>query len=541
MTWFDNLSLRAKLLLNFAVSGGFLVLAILYCLVQIQQIKSNIAQLTNDNVPSLKGAGEISQLRLRYRVRSLEFMMAGADEQAKMMKSMAELDESLSKALKNYEALAFSDEEKQTLKEAILAASDYRSSVNDAIAMLQAGKVEEAQALRKTQWVKAANRFRDQTDKLTKLNSEAANTASKEAQDAVQRAIFGGVLALVTGIALALTAAIYIASRISGRLNNAVNIAGRIAGGDLGNWEGTPANDEIGKLLDSMQKMQAALHAAIIRIRSSSEMVATSADQLARSSEAVRQSTDIQSESASAIAANIEQLTVSINHVAEITRDGATQAADSDLQASNGRVITDQLVDQITRIAEVVNKAATQIRTLESESDKIANVVGVIKDIADQTNLLALNAAIEAARAGEHGRGFAVVADEVRTLSERTAKSTQEIADTVSSIRQAIVVVVAEVEEGVKLSEEGVIKANSTGETIAQMQEIAHRVAAMVNDIDVSLREQSVAATDVAQKVEKISIQAEETSNASGQTSIAAEQLDGIAHEMQLAVSGFRV
>lgn len=541
MTWFDNLSLRTKLMLNFLVSGGILVLAILYCLTQIHQIKGNIEQLTNDNVPSLKGAGEISQLRLRYRVRSLEFMMAAPDEQAKMMKSMVELDESLSLALKNYESLVFSEDEKQSLKEAELAAGEYRNSVNQAIGLLQAGKVDEAQALRKTQWVKAANRFRDQTDKLTKLNSEAASTVSKEAQDAVQRAVTGGVLALLAGVALAFSAAIYISSRISGRLNHAVSIASRIAGGDLGRWEGRGAKDEIGKLLESMEKMQGALHAAIIRIRGSSEMVASSASQLAGSSEAVRQSTDIQSESASAIAANIEQLTVSINHIAEITREGASQAADSDLQASKGMAITDQLVDQIRRVAGVVNTAATQIRALEAESEKIANVVGVIKEIADQTNLLALNAAIEAARAGEQGRGFAVVADEVRTLSERTARSTQEIADTVSSIRQAIVGVVTEVEEGVKLSEEGVVKANDTGETIAKMQEIAHRVSAMVNDIEISLREQSVAATDVAQKVEKISIQAEETSNASSQTSVAAERLDGVAREMQSAVSGFQV
>jgi methyl-accepting chemotaxis protein len=109
---------------------------------------------------------------------------------------------------------------------------------------------------------------------------------------------------------------------------------------------------------------------------------------------------------------------------------------------------------------------------------------------ADQTNLLALNAAIEAARAGEPGRGFAVVADEVRALSKHTAKSTKEITVAVSSIRLAIVVV-GEVEEGVRLSEEGVAKTNSTGETIVKMQGNAHRVAAMVSDIDVSLHEQS--------------------------------------------------
>jgi methyl-accepting chemotaxis protein len=541
MTWFDNLSLRAKLFVNFGVSGGLLVLAIVFCLLQIRLIKGNVDQLTADSVPSLRAAGEISQLRLRYRVRSLEYVMASADEQAKLAKSMAELDEQLRTALKNYEGLAFTEEEKQTLKEAVSAANEYRDAVNEAVNLLQAGKTDEAQSLRKTKWVKAANRFLDQTNKLTKLNSDSVTLTSKEAQAAVSKATVGGIIALVIGVSTALLFAIIIASRISARLNNAVEIAGRIAAGDLQGSSASPTQDEIGHLLRSMQNMQESLRAAISRIRSSAETVGTASHDLADSSSAMRQSTDIQSESASAIAANIEELTVSINHVADITREGSRLAADSDTRAKCGKDTTEQLVQQMRRVADVVNSAAQQISRLETESEQIARIVGVIKDIADQTNLLALNAAIEAARAGEQGRGFAVVADEVRTLSERTGKSTQEISETVSSIRQAIRLVVTEVEEAAKLSDEGVVKANTTGETIAQMQEITHRVAAMVDDIDSSLREQSAAATDVAQKVEKISIQAEETSNASNQTSAAAERLDDIAQEMQAAVSGFRV
>jgi methyl-accepting chemotaxis protein len=232
---------------------------------------------------------------------------------------------------------------------------------------------------------------------------------------------------------------------------------------------------------------------------------------------------------------------VSIERVADVTRDGANLAVESRKEALYGREITEQLVSQIGRVADFIESTANRIGTLKSESEKISQIVKVIKDIADQTNLLALNAAIEAARAGEHGRGFAVVADEVRTLSEKTAASTQEISATVSAIQRSIAEVVGNVGEAVSLSGDGVAKAKVTGEAIGNMQEITQKVAKIVEEIASALREQSAASTDVAQRVERIAAQAEETSNASGQTSSAASRLDGIAQEMQAVVAGFRV
>lgn len=539
--WFDNISIRSKLFLSFAISGGVLVVTILYCLTRFSLINSNLEILTSDSVASLKSAGEISQLRLRYRVRSLEFLMASPEEQPKLEESLQDLDGKLQGALEKHKKLISNDQERQALEEAIKGAAAYRATVNEAIGLYRAGKVAEVQALRKTQWVKIANHFRDQTDQLAKISSDDVITSSADMDATIKRATVGGMAALLVSMLLAIAATLFIAFRITSRLNQVVAVAEQVANGDMRNAEIASGHDEIGMLGDSMRRMQESLRSILAGVRMNADSVLSASSQLADSSRQMQRSTEMQSESASEIAANVEELTVSINYVSDVTREAATLAASSDTKARHGQEVTGQLVAQMGRVAEVVDNAARQIETLAEESVKISEIVGTIRGIAEQTNLLALNAAIEAARAGEQGRGFAVVADEVRTLAARTAKSTQEISQVVNSIQHMISSVVTEVHEGVRLTNEGVSKASEVGTSIEEMLEVTQRVSRLAEDIDVALREQSSASTDSAQKVERISIQAEETSAGGKKISAAAQHLDEIALQMQAHVAKFQL
>jgi methyl-accepting chemotaxis protein len=182
-----------------------------------------------------------------------------------------------------------------------------------------------------------------------------------------------------------------------------------------------------------------------------------------------------------------------------------------------------------------------KVELLDESSKKIGSIVQVIKDIADQTNLLALNAAIEAARAGEQGRGFAVVADEVRKLSERTAASTGEIEKMVVGIQRSTHEVVAEVGRGVMLVEDSVSNARQAGDAIAKLREMAQGVSRIVGDVAQALREQSSASTDVARKVEEVATQAEEATSIAQQTSRAADTMSTTAHGLQDIVARFRI
>ena len=542
MNWFDNLSLRGKLILNFVASGGVLIAAVIFCIIQIKSVGKSTDEIARNWLPSVQVAGEISQLRLRYRVRSLEYMLPGSDaEKEKIDKSLQDLDTSLAAALKKYEPLVSTDEEKKVFQEALKAVAAYRSTVTEAIGLAKTGKLEEAQQLRKTTWVKEANNVRDQTDALQKINSAGAARASANATSDVEAAIKGGMVSLVAGVALAFIVTFLISQRMASRLGHAVSAAREISKGDLTGSMPAGSEDEVGKLIFAMGEMQQALRTALRETTDSAGAILDTSKHLNDAVQQMDQSATIQSTAASAIAANVEELTVSINVVADSTSEAARLATASDEQAGDGHSAIESLVGQIGQVANVVRNAAEQIAQLKDDSEKISNIVAVIKDIADQTNLLALNAAIEAARAGEQGRGFAVVADEVRKLSERTALSTGEIAQMVGAIQQSTGQVVAGVAQGVELADSSVAYAEQAGAAIAKLREMAQRVSEIVGDVDVALREQSAASTEVAKKIEDIATQSEEASAIAHETSRASDSMTDTAHNMQKLVARFRV
>ena len=241
------------------------------------------------------------------------------------------------------------------------------------------------------------------------------------------------------------------------------------------------------------------------------------------------------------MAAAIEEMTVSITHINESTQDGLRRAREAGDAANSGAETISQTNVEMAEIAKTVQSAGQNINEVGVQSNKISMIVQVIKDVADQTNLLALNAAIEAARAGEQGRGFAVVADEVRKLSERTAVSTGEIGKMVDAIQVSTREVVAQVGNGVKMVDEGVTNARQAGETIGGLQDMAKKVSQLVAAVDEALREQASASNDVAKKVEDVAAQAEEATAIAKQTSNAADSLTQTAHAMEQLVARFRI
>ncbi|QEL65631.1 methyl-accepting chemotaxis protein [Oryzomicrobium terrae] len=542
MQWFDNLSLRAKLLLNFAVSGGVLILAILFCLMQIRLVGNTSNEIITNWLPSIQVTGKISQERLRYRVRSLEYMLGtSAEERTKIESSLNKLDGDLQAVIKDYQPLVTGPEEQQIVDRIKQGVADYRKVVEESVALMKDGKDAEAQRLRQGLWVEKANQLRDATDALTKFNQEGAGKAASEGSRLIANAMVGGIIALIVGLAVAVLASLLLANRMSRRLGIAVEAARRIAAGDLQAHLPDAGQDEVGKLIAAMGDMQRSLRTTLTQTRDNADQISSAAQQLNNGATQLELSANAQSSAASAIAANIEQLTVSINHVSDSTTDSSRLASESDAQARAGRDTLLRMVDEITRVSTVVNTAATQVAALEGQSAQISHIVSVIRDIADQTNLLALNAAIEAARAGEHGRGFAVVADEVRKLSERTAQSTSEITQMVSAIQESTQQVVAGIQEGVASVDNSVTLAREAGDTVSHLQEMAQRVAQLVADVAEALREQSSASTDVARRVEEIATHAEENSATTAETASAARTLDSVAHSMQQVVGRFRL
>ena len=316
--------------------------------------------------------------------------------------------------------------------------------------------------------------------------------------------------------------------------------SGRLAAGDLTARIELDTRDELRQVAASFNEMAAAMRGLIGSIRDNSDHVADSARSLVTASGQIHVATQCQSDAASSMAAAVEQMTVGIEHIARNAGEADSLAHRSGELSRQGGEIVAAVVEEIRQIAASVSESAHTVAELGERSGQISAIVQVIGDIAAQTNLLALNAAIEAARAGEQGRGFAVVADEVRKLAERTAHSTREIGERVAAIQQGTSGAVQGMEQGVTRVNEGVVRAQRAGEAMHGIREAANQVQGTVAEISHALREQSAASAEIAQKVSMIAQMAEENGSAVGSNHQTASRLSDLAGTLLDNVSRFK-
>lgn len=319
-----------------------------------------------------------------------------------------------------------------------------------------------------------------------------------------------------------------------------IDIIRQIAGGNLSGTIVT-RNSDSSSLLYTTKQMQGSLQGMIGRILTTSDQLAQSARQLATSSQKVQQASERQGDSSAAVAASIEQMTVCVGQISENAAGAQKYASETGLLAKDGAQAVQGVIVEMDKISTAVTTSSQVITSLGEKSHQISNIVKVIKEIADQTNLLALNAAIEAARAGEQGRGFAVVADEVRKLAERTTLSTQEIAAMIQSVQGGTDDAVAGMEQGSTLVSEGVQMVGVTGESMEKIQDSVQKVLAAVDDISSALKEQSSASHLIAQNVESIAEMTEETSTVIKEVSLSASQLEQLAAHLKATVGEFKL
>ncbi len=391
------------------------------------------------------------------------------------------------------------------------------------------------------EWLKRINRMIDMEEAMSKVEGTQA------------RSVADGFLLLMVGLCVIATllgavVAWYITHSITRPISEAQKIARAVAAGDLSTLvasndsrSAASSRDETVRLMRSMLEMRDSLRHLVSDTKSQADLLATASNKLTSNVTQMEVNSLNQSNGASSISSNIEKLTHSIEQVSSHTADASKLALEADHQAENGVATIERVVSEIKGIADVVNSAAQRIAELEADSAKISSIVVVIKDIAEQTNLLALNAAIEAARAGEQGRGFAVVADEVRKLSERTATSTAEISKMIEAIQRTTLDAVTGIQSGVASVESGVGLANSARDTVGEIRNVARRVSEVVGGISQSLQEQSVASANVAEEVEQIAGLATDSNATTEQTGEAARTLKDITSNMLASVGQFKL
>ncbi|GGY10750.1 methyl-accepting chemotaxis protein [Paludibacterium paludis] len=320
----------------------------------------------------------------------------------------------------------------------------------------------------------------------------------------------------------------------------AAGIVRQIASGQLS----TPVTVRQGdkdSLIAHIAHMQEELRSMVSAIVASADEVRRLTEEVVGGAGEVADNSRQQSEGATSMAASIEQLTVSITHLSEHARDARALSEESGSLSADGGEVISRAVGEMREINRTVDQAAESIDELTAKTEAISSIMQVIRDVADQTNLLALNAAIEAARAGEAGRGFAVVADEVRKLSERTATSTQEIAGMIGDVQTGSTASRERMNEAVDRAKTGLALAEQGGESIGRIRQSASGVVGVVQDISSALNEQGIASQDIARHVEQIAQMAQVNAETASRTSDSVERMGQVTEKLRAIVGRFCV
>lgn len=311
--------------------------------------------------------------------------------------------------------------------------------------------------------------------------------------------------------------------------------------GDLTKRVPVNGNDEISQLgtyfnlfIEKLQKM-------IGKVAHVTDKVASASVELSATAEEISKGTDTLTSRASQTAAAVEEMNATVSQVAQNSGKAATLAQETVKTAKDGGTVVSDTINGMQHLSDAVSNSATIIAELGKSSDQIGEIVRVIEDIADQTNLLALNAAIEAARAGEQGRGFAVVADEVRKLAERTTKATKEIGDMIRQIQQDTRGAVDSMQQGTQKVSGGVELVNKTGEALTRIVQMVSESADMIRQIAVASEEQSVATQQIANDIENVAKVTKESASGANESAKASHDLSQLAVELQGIVGSFKV
>lgn len=371
--------------------------------------------------------------------------------------------------------------------------------------------------------------------------SEQAKAAYEEAVAKYKTNMMLVITILVVSIGISVAISIAIIRSITKATTSLISVSGAMAEGDLTRRANLHTNDELGAIGRSFDTMAVSFADTIRRVSESACQVATASNQLHSTSEQIATGAEEVAAQSMTVATAGEEMAATSGDIARNCQLAADSAQQAGQTTNNGFEVVRHTIDGIRNRGAKTEENARIVITLGERSEQIGEIVATIEDIADQTNLLALNAAIEAARAGEQGRGFAVVADEVRALAERTTKATKEISDMIKTIQGETKRAIASMEEGVKGTQQGVAEAAQLETALQQILEQVNDVNMQVSQIATAAEEQTATTGEIASNISQITTVVQDTSRGAQDSATASGQLARLAEELQQVVRHFKV
>jgi len=531
---------RVALMAVISVIGLFIVGGIGLTVINGQEEK--IHDIHENSLPGIMSIDKARLSLMKARVNAFQAIVLKDEQRASALDNLGKSEADALKYLADYDRLIVNADDRRLLEEEKKALQAYFDVINNKVVPLaRQGLAEQAVEVVAKESGSLGKIAMDSLDAHMAFNEKLADEYSAEAVSSAQRGRNELAVVMIIGLLVVGSLSFMIAREVRERMGQMTRFMTHVAESlDFTQRGKIKRMDELGKTGHALNLLMDRLSASFRAISKNTEAVAAASAQLATSASQVAVASGQQSEASSNVAATVEEMTVSINHVGDRAHEADRLSAQSERLASEGGAVILQTATDIHEIAGSVRRAAELIEDLEASSKQISGVVAVIKEVADQTNLLALNAAIEAARAGEQGRGFAVVADEVRKLAERTGHSTQEIARTIEAMNGKAEQAVVSMNSAVGKVDVGVARARETSASIQQISAGCQEAVETVGEISEAIREQGSATNNIAAQIERIAQMSEESSAAAGETSDAARGLDELARKMLAEVSVYR-
>ena len=546
MNWFYDAKISTKLYLAFALCASITLIVGILGSQGIGSLSSSLQSVFSNNLVSVAKTAEarsnaVAQSRDLYRLLAAATAGGDAAERGAILASMKENRQTSERAYAVYRATPLADDERAAGDRMDKDWPAYQAIIDRAVAAIERGDLAGAKQLMSGELHEAYRTVIDEMGIMVESNNRQIGEGAQDARESEAAA----KLNLYIGIGVAFIAAIFlgmfISRAISAPIASAVRNAERIAGGDLTKAIESGHRDEAGQLLTALGAMQNGLKGTIQQIASAADQLASAAEELNAVTEESSRGLTRQNDEIQLAATAVTEMTAAVEEVARNATSTSEASRQTSKEASSGRDQARDAVKAITSVNNEIGQSTVIVDELAGSVRDIAKVLDVIRGIAEQTNLLALNAAIEAARAGEQGRGFAVVADEVRALAARTQASTGEIEAMIASVQ-------SRADDAVKAMGNSRTLANSTQELAKATGESLERIAqniAEINDRNMLIATASEEQANVAREVDRnlINIQDLSTQTAAGanQTSASSQELSRLAVSFNNLVSTFKL